>query len=62
MQPWQIKALEFETSALKSLDGFVHEYALYFFVGAIYLLLAILAWVLSGTSRRKGGNPRTASG
>jgi len=29
MQPWQIKALELESSALKSLDGFVHEHALY---------------------------------
>ncbi len=55
MQPWQIKALELESSALKSLDGFVHEHALYFLVGAIYLLLALLAWVLSGALRRKGG-------
>jgi hypothetical protein len=54
MQPWQIKALELEGSALKHLDGFVHEHALYFLIGAIYLLLALLAWVLSGGLRRKG--------
>jgi hypothetical protein len=40
---------------LKHLDGFVHEHALYFLLGAIYLLLALLAWVLSGALRRKGG-------
>ena len=26
MQPWQIKALELETSVLKSLDGFIYEH------------------------------------
>ena len=55
MQPWQIKALELEASGLKHLDGFIHEHALCFFIGAIYLLLALLAWVLSGALRRKGG-------
>ncbi|MGB7747085.1 MAG: hypothetical protein WBN75_07345 [Verrucomicrobiia bacterium] len=55
MQPWQIKALELEVSALNRLDGFIHEHALYFLIGAIYLLLALLAWVLSGGLRRKGG-------
>jgi hypothetical protein len=40
MKPWQIKALEPEVSVLKHLDGFVHEHALYFLIGAIYLLLA----------------------
>jgi hypothetical protein len=55
MQPWQIKALELETSALKSLDGFINEHALYFLIGAIYLLLALLAWILSGALRQKGG-------
>jgi hypothetical protein len=55
MQSWQIKALELETSVLKHLDGFIHEHALYFFIGVIYLLLALLAWVLSGGLRRKGG-------
>jgi hypothetical protein len=53
MQPWQIKALELEASGLKHLDGFIHEHALGFFIGAIYLLLALLAWVLSGGLRRK---------
>jgi hypothetical protein len=42
MQSWQIKALELEVSALNRLDGFIHEHALYFFIGAIYLLLALL--------------------
>jgi hypothetical protein len=55
MQPWQIKALELEMSALNHLDGFIHEHALFFLIGAIYLLLALLAWVLSGALRRKGG-------
>ena len=55
MQPWQIKALELEASGLKHLDGFIHEHALYFYIGAIYLLLALFAWVLSGALRRKGG-------
>jgi len=57
MQPWQIKALELEASGLKHLDGFIHEHALYFLVGAIYLLLALLVWVLSGALRQKGGKP-----
>jgi hypothetical protein len=55
LQSWQIKALELEASGLKHLDGFIHEHALYFLIGAIYLLLALLAWVLSGALRRKGG-------
>ena len=55
MQPWQIKALELEASGLKHLDGFVHDHALYFLIGAIYLLLALLVWVLCGALRRKGG-------
>jgi hypothetical protein len=55
MQPWQIKALELEASGLKHLDGFIHEHALYFLIGAIYLLLALLAWVLSRALRCKGG-------
>jgi hypothetical protein len=54
MQPWQIKALELEASGLKHLDGFIHEHALGFFIGAIYLLLALLAWVLCGALRQKG--------
>ena len=57
MQTWQIKALELEASGLKHLDGFVHDHALYFLIGAIYLLLALLVWVLCGALRPKGGNP-----
>ena len=55
MQLWQIKALELEASGLKQLDGFIHEHSLGLFIGVIYLLLALLAWVLSGALRRKGG-------
>jgi hypothetical protein len=57
MQSWQIKALKMEEYALDSLTGFVHEHSLYFSIGAIYLLLALLAWVLSGALRPKGGKP-----
>ena len=56
MQPMQIKALELAASVLKHLDGFIHEHALYFLIGAIYLLLALLAWVLCGGLRRKFPN------
>ena len=56
MQTWQIKALELEASALKHLDGFIHEHALYFLIGAIYLLLTLLVWVLCGGLRRKFPN------
>ena len=59
MQSWQIKALELEVSVLKHLDGFVREHALYFLIGAIYLLLALLVWVLSGGLRRRGGKSVT---
>jgi hypothetical protein len=55
MQSWQIRALELEASGLKHFDGFIHEHALGFLIGAIGLLLALLAWVLSGALRRKGG-------
>ena len=53
MPHWEIKALELEVSALKHLDGFLDEHALFFLVGAIYLLLALLVWVLSGGLRLK---------
>jgi hypothetical protein len=59
MQSWQIKALELEASVLKHLDGFIHEHALGFLMGAIYLLLALLAWVLSGGLRRRAGKSTT---
>ena len=57
MQAWQIKALEIEQSVLKDLDGFIHKHALCFLIGIIYLLLALLAWVLGGGLRRKDGKP-----
>ena len=53
MQSWQINALKLEASGLKHLDGFIREHPLYFLIGAIYLLLALLALVLSGALRRK---------
>jgi hypothetical protein len=56
MQSWQIKALKLEGAALTHLDGFVRDHALWSLIGVIYLLLALLAWVLSGGLRRKG-NP-----
>jgi hypothetical protein len=55
MQPWQIKALELEMMAFNRLDGFIREHVLYFLIGAIYLLLALLALVLCGALRRKSG-------
>lgn len=57
MQAWQIKALEMEQSVLKDLDGFIHEHALCFLIGIIYLLLVLLAWVLGGGLRRRDGKP-----
>jgi hypothetical protein len=63
MQPWQIKGLELEVSALKHLDGFIHEHALYFFIGAIYLLMALLVWVFNGGLRRRFPNqPHVGAG
>jgi hypothetical protein len=56
MQTWQITAFELEAAGLEYLDGFIHEHALGFFNIAIGLLLALLAWVLSGAVRDKGGN------
>jgi hypothetical protein len=53
MQPWQIKALELETSMLKHLDGFIDEHALCFLIAAIYLLLALVVWVLADGLRRR---------
>ncbi len=55
MQTWQIKALKLEVSALDALNGFLSEHALYFLIGAIVLLLALLAWIMSGGLRPKGG-------
>jgi hypothetical protein len=55
MQSWQIKALKLEALVLKHLDGFIHDHALYFILGVICLLLALLVWVLSGGPRRNGG-------
>lgn len=57
MQSLEIKALELEDTAFRHLDGFVHEHSLYFLIGIIYLLLALLGWVLSGALRPKSGKP-----
>jgi hypothetical protein len=53
MQPWQIKALELEASALDDLNGFVRDHALYFLIAIIGLLVVLLAWVLGGGLRRR---------
>ena len=53
MQPWQIKALELEQSVLNFLDRVLANYGLYIFMGLVFLLVPILAWVLSGGLRRK---------
>jgi hypothetical protein len=53
MQPWQIKALELELSALDALNGFLSEYALYFLVAIICLMVVLLAWVLGGGLGRR---------
>jgi hypothetical protein len=58
MPIWEIKALKLELSVLDALDGFIHEHALVFFMGAIYLLLALLVWVLAGALRPRPGQPR----
>jgi hypothetical protein len=55
MQIWQINSLELEASGLKLLDDFIREHPLCFLIGAIYLLLALLAGILGGALRRKGG-------
>jgi hypothetical protein len=62
MQIWQSNSLELEASGLKLLDDFIREHPLCFLIGAIYLLLALLAGILGGALRRKGGNPRTTFG
>lgn len=53
MQPWRIKALELEASALKSLDGIIADYGPYLFFGLVILLMAFGIWVLSVGLRRK---------
>ena len=58
MQPWQINVLKLEMSVLDHLNEFIHEHVLYFFMGTIYLLLAILAWVLIKILQPPPGEPR----
>jgi hypothetical protein len=53
MQPWQIKALELEVSALDHLGGVIADYGLYIFVAFAYLLIPFSIWALSGGLRRK---------
>ena len=59
MQSWQIKTLEVEDMALRHLDGFAHEHSLYFLVGIIYLLLALLVWVLRNALLRNATKSRS---
>ena len=53
MQPMQIKALELEQSVLKFLDEVIADDGVYIFMGLVFLMIPILAWVLSGGLRRK---------
>jgi hypothetical protein len=41
MQPWQIKTLEMEQTALKHLDGVLAGYELVIPIGIIYLLIIL---------------------
>jgi hypothetical protein len=59
MQSWQIKALELEDTAFEHLDEFVHDHALFFLIGIIYLLLALLVWVLRNALLRNATKPRS---
>ena len=60
MQSWQIKLLELEAAALKHLDGFTSMTTLCFH-RAIYLLLALVVWVLTGGLRRRFKLPQCSS-
>lgn len=59
METWQIKVLALEVAALNDLDGFIRSHALYFLVGAIYLLLALFVWVLASALRPRPGKLRS---
>ena len=60
MHPLEINALELEVAALHELDGFIHEHALYCFVGVIYLLLALgIGLILLFSRGRKTGREKT---
>jgi hypothetical protein len=58
MPNWEIIALKLELSALDSLGDFVRAHALILFMGAIYLLLALLVWVLAVALRPRPGQSR----
>jgi len=53
MESMQIKALGLEQSVLKFLDEVIADYGLYIFMGLVFLLIPVLAWVSSGGLRRK---------
>ncbi len=53
MQPWQIKVLKLEESALDDLSGLIHDQTLYFLLGLICLLALLFVWVLGGGLRRR---------
>ena len=53
MPSWEIKGLGLEQSVLKFLDGVISDYGVYIFVGFAFLLIPVLAWVLSGGLRQK---------
>jgi hypothetical protein len=55
MQPWQIKALELEQSALKHLDKIIADHELYISVILVYLLIGLgigLILLLCGGRRK----------
>jgi len=58
MQPWQIKALELEQSALKHLDGIIADHPLYASLGFIYLLMAfgicLILLIIRGRKKLNG--------
>lgn len=58
MQPWQIKALELEQSALKYLDGIIADHPLYASLGFVGLFMAfglgLILLIISGRKNLKG--------
>jgi hypothetical protein len=53
MTPWEIKLLNGEVSFFHRLDSFIDRHPLLMTLAVIYLLLALLAWVIVSTARRR---------
>jgi hypothetical protein len=58
MPNWEIEALKLEMSALDALNVFIHAHALVFFMGFIYLMMALFVWVLVVALRPRHGQSR----